>query len=141
MELTLNFKDFKSSFDKHKLDIPEIPYNELTFLWVNDYYDGMLEGMLKYKNEKYKFEIITDYKKGIYPRTFAIICLTKTEIKEEEYWNGQFEKYVGNHYNLETKEERLVKPQSEHHLFYDEFNKRKNKGYDKNIVKGWYIES
>ena len=140
MELIVNFQDFKSSFDKHKQSIPEILYNELTFLWVGDYYDGMLEGMLKYKNEKYKFEIITDYTKGIYPRTFAIIELTENEIKEEEYWNQQFEKHVGNHYNLETKEERKVKPQSGHHLFYDEFKKRKNKSYDKNIVKGWYIE-
>lgn len=140
MELIVNFKDFKSSFDKHKHSVQEILYDGLTFLWIGDYYDGMLEGMLKYKNKKYKFKIITDYTKQIYPRTFAIINLTENEIKEEEYWNEQFEKYVGNHNNLETKEESKVKPQSEHHLFYDEFNKRKNKGYDKNTVKGWYIE-
>lgn|GEM_PF-6056850 len=71
MELITNFKDFKSSFDKHKHSVPEVLYYELTFLWIGHYYDGMLEGMQKYKNGKYKFEIITDYTKHIYPRTFA----------------------------------------------------------------------
>jgi hypothetical protein len=136
----VNFKDFKSSFDKHKHSVPEIHYDEITFLWIGDYYDGMLEGMLKYKNQKYKFKIITDCTQHIYPRIFAIIGLTENEMKEEEYWNEQFEKYVGNHNNVQTKEEKTVKLQSEHHLFYEAFNKRKNKGYDKNIVKGWYIE-
>lgn len=140
MEQTINFIDFKNAFDTHKQNILEITYDELTFLWVGDYYDGKLEGMLEYKSQKYKFEIITDYTKNIYPRTFALIILTEDEIKEEVYWNEQFEKYVGNHYNYNTTDERIVKPQSEHHLFYDEFNKRKNKNYNNNIVKAWYIE-
>jgi len=29
-------------------------------LWFDDYYDGMLCGILEYKNEKYRFEIISD---------------------------------------------------------------------------------
>jgi hypothetical protein len=140
MEQTISFIDFKNAFDTHKQNILEITYDELTFLWVGDYYDGKLEGMLEYKSQKYKFEIITDYTKNIYPRTFALIILTEDEIKEEVYWNEQFEKYVGNHYNYNTTDERIVKPQSEHHLFYDEFNKRKNKNYNNNIVKAWYIE-
>ena len=141
MEPGVNFKDLKSSFNDHKHSVPEILYDELNFLWIQDYYDGMLDGMLKYKDQKYRFEIITDFTKNVYPRIFAIITLTESEIKEEEYWNELFEKYVGNHNNLETTEERKLKPQSGHHLFYDEFNKRKFKGYDSNLVKGWYIES
>ncbi len=140
MKQHINFIDFKSSFDKLKHDVKEIPFDELTFLYFGDYYDGMLEGMLKYDNKKYKFEIITDYTEGIYPRIFAIIVLTEDEIKEEDYWNEQFEKYVGNHNNLQRKEKRLVKPQSEHHLFYDEYEKREKKDYNLNFVKAWYTE-
>ena len=139
MEQNINFIDFKTSFDTLKHKVVEIPYDELTFLWIGDFYDGMLDGMLEYQNQKYRFEIITDYTKNIYPRLFAIIILSESEIKEEEYWNELFEKYVGNHNNLTTTEDRILKPVTEFHLFYDEFKKREKKGYDTNIIKGWYI--
>ena len=141
LESTTILKDLKSSFDNIKYSVEEVLYNELIFLWFSDYYDGMLEGMLKYKNQKYKFKIITDYTKNIYPRLFAIIILSESEIKEEEYWNELFEKYVGNHNNLEEVEQKEVKPQSQHHLFFNDFNKRKIKNYNTNPVKGWFIES
>ncbi len=139
MEQTINFIDFKSSFDKLKYKVGEIPYDKLTFLWIGDYYDGMLEGMLEYQKQKYRFEIITDYNKSNNPRIFAVIILTEDDIKEEEYWNELFEKHVGNHNNLTTTEEIILKPWTEHHLFYDEFKKREKKGYNTNFVKGWYI--
>jgi hypothetical protein len=88
---------------------------------------------------RYWFEIITDYNKSNNPRIFALIILTEDEIKEEDYWNELFEKHVGNHNDLTTTEDRILKPWTEHHLFYDEFKKREKKGYDTNIVKGWYI--
>jgi pantothenate kinase-related protein Tda10 len=140
MEERIKFIDFKTAFETHREHVLEIKYEELIFLWVGDYYDGKLDGILKYKNQKYKFEIITDYTKAIYPRIFALIILTADEMKEEDYWNEQFEKYVGNHYNYNTTDERIIKPPSAHHLFYDAFNKRKNKNYNNNTVKAWYME-
>ena len=140
MNLSINLKELRNSFDSYKKNIEEVNYDEITFLYIGDYYDGMLEGMLEYQSNKYRFEIITDYKKISNPRIFAIIILTEEEIKDEEYWNGQFDKYVGNHNNLTTTEDNILKPSSEHHLFYDEYNKRQKNKYEYNIVKGWYIE-
>lgn len=107
---------------------------------MNDYHDGMLCGMLEYRSQYYKFEIITDFMKGIYPRVFAIIILTKEQIADEIFWHDLFVKHVGNHNDFNGPSELITKPQSEHHLFYDKFENRPEVNYETNIVKGWFIE-
>ncbi|PBQ30446.1 hypothetical protein CNR22_01250 [Sphingobacteriaceae bacterium] len=106
---------------------------------MDDYYDGMLWGMLEYKSQYYRFEIITDYTTLIYPRVFAIVTLTKEQIADELFWHDLFVKHVGNHNDF-IGETLIAKPQSEHHLFYDKFKNRPQVNYDSNIVKGWFIE-
>lgn len=135
----VNFKDFKFSFDNYKDKVDKILTTDLTFLWKDDYYDGMLWGMLRYQSQYYRFETITDYKKHIYPRVFAIIMLTEQQIADETFWHDLFVKHVGNHNDF-TTDELITRPYTEHHLFYDEFKKRPEVNYDSNIVKGWFIE-
>jgi hypothetical protein len=136
----ITFKEFKVNWKNLKNNIEHIAKNKFAVLWVSDYYDGALSGILEFRNQKFRFEIVTDYKELIYPRVFAIISLSENEVKEEIYWNELFKKHVGNHYDLMGNGEAVLKHKSEWHLFYDKYNNRKIKDYDLNIVKGWYSE-
>jgi hypothetical protein len=140
IEKNITFSQLKSSFENYRNEIQKVPIEELNFLWFDDYYDGMLYGMLEYNKTKFRFEIITDYSKEIFPRIFAIVALTEEEIEEETCWNNLFLKHVGNHNNFTSNEERYLKPQIEHKLFYDKFNDRKQTDFGKNQVKAWFIE-
>lgn len=136
MNNIVTFKDFKRDYDFYKNSIEEIQYDILKFLWCDDYYDGMLCGMLVYKSNQYRFEIASDIYS--YQRYFAIILLTENQIEQETNWNKLFVKHVGNHNNFNLDETYRLNPQSEHHLFYDEYNKREIPNYESNIVIGWY---
>ena len=129
---SITYNQFKSSFEQHKKVVEQISPKHCATLWYDDWYDGMLSGMLEYENQKFRFEIITDYEKQIRPRVFAVISLTAQQIEEEIYWHGLFEKHV--------RDDTSDKPKSEHHLFYDEYQKRTNPNYGLNYVRAWYVE-
>ena len=66
--------------------------------------------------------------------------MTENQIEEETYWNKLFQKYVGNHNNLNSDEQLRQEPQSVHHLFYDEYKKKYHVNYNKNVIKFWFSE-
>lgn len=141
MDKQISFEDFKKSFDKYKNYVQEISKEDFKVLWFDDYYDGMLCGILEHDDKKYRFEIISDdVDNSIRPRLFAVIAMTENQIEEETYWNKLFQKYVGNHNNLNTDEQLRQEPQNVHHLFYDEYKKKYHINYDKNFIKFWYAE-
>lgn len=140
MDDQLTFGEFKGAFEKYKNAIPKIKESDFKVLWMDDYYDGMLVGMLEYKNTKFRFEIITNYTQNIRPRIFAIIDLSQEQVDEESYWNTLFKKYVGNHNNFESDDELEEHPPTMHHLFYNEYKQRKSPNYDLNMVKGWFVQ-
>lgn len=138
MDNKITFGELKDEFEKHKNSIPKILESDFKVLWMDDYYDGMLVGMLEYQNRKFRFEIINDITDNISPRIFAVIELTQMQIDDEIYWNDMFKKYVGNHNNFDDEEELKQHPQAMHYLFYDQYKQRPVPNYDLNIVKGWF---
>ncbi len=130
----LTLKDFRTSFDMKKGGVKQIPKGQLNVLWVNDYYDGMLSGILEHQGQKFKFEIITDYTQNIYPRTYAIIQLTDEEYNDESYWHELFKRLVADYKNS------IYKPESEHHLYFDKVSERANLDYESSVVYGWFID-
>ena len=140
MDNQVTFGEFKDAFEKHKDAIPKMEESDFKVLWMDDYYDGMLVGMLEYRDRKSRFEIITDYTENIRPRIFAIIELTQEQVNEESYWNNLFKKYVGNHNNFDSNDELKQHPQTMHHLFYNQYKQRTSPNYDLNMVKGWFVQ-
>ena len=138
--MSITLRQFKSSFNQVKDRVEKVRVEELTFLWFDDYYDGMLCGILEYKNQKCRFEIVTDYQQEIRPRVFAIIELSEEQIADETYWHELFEQHVGSNSISLAKDTVLHRPQSEHHLFYEPYQKRPDPHYELNIVKAWYVE-
>src|SRR5690349_19819274 len=95
----LTLKDLRNSFDLNKGNVKQIPKDQLNVLWFDDYYDGMLSGILEHEGQKFRFETITDYSQNIYPRTFAIVQLTDQEYDDESYWHDLFKKHVADYKN------------------------------------------
>jgi len=140
MSTQITFKEFKLRPEFYQQEVENISHENFNVLWIDDYYDGMLSGVLEIEDQKFRVEIITDYTQNIYPRIFAIIYLTNKEVEEEIYWNELFKKYVGNHNDLTSKDNNFLLPQSEWHFFYDQYQNRPNKGYNQNKVRGWFSE-
>jgi hypothetical protein len=135
----ITFEQFKNSFEQYQTLVDRFEEKDFNVLWIDDYYDGMLLGMLEYQNNKFRFEIISDHTENQKQRIFAIVTLKQSQIDEETYWNNLFKQYVGNHNNFDSNEELKQQPQSMHHLFYDKYRRRDTPNYDSNIVKGWFI--
>ena len=130
----VTLKDFRTSFDLIKGNVKQIPKDQINVLWFDDYYDGMLSGIIEHEGQKLRFEIITDYTQNIYPRTFALVNLTDVEIKEETYRHNLFIRHVADYQN------KIHKPDTEHHLYFDEISKRGDLDYESSLVCGWFID-
>ena len=89
--------------------VNNVEENQLTFLWFEDFYDGPLNGILKFDNKEYRYEIVTDYKKVKYPRIFAIVELSENELKEEKYWHELHKDIVNDKYDDAEANKKLYK--------------------------------
>ena len=121
-------------------DYPEIPLGELRFLWIHDYYDGPLSGMLVYRSRLRWFECcnVGDEEDAAHRRYF-IHDLTDVEVAEEEKWHALFVEHVGDHWTAhEDGRQGSVKPQSEHAKFYDLYSKRTPPNYSTRPILGWF---
>ena len=96
MKDEISINEFKSYTEKSLQKIKCLNQNQIKILWFNEFCDGPLNGILKYNQKEYGFEIVTDYTKNIYPRIFAIFSLTENEFKEEKYWNELYIKLIKN---------------------------------------------
>ncbi|HUC82047.1 MAG TPA: hypothetical protein VMR70_14180 [Flavisolibacter sp.] len=131
MSASVTFLQFKSEFNLYKNLVKKISADEIQVLWYMDFYDGMLSGMVRYEEQDCLAETITDYTQAIRPRVFAVLQLTEEQIKEANYWHSLFEKHV----------DFGRKPQSEHHLFYESYQRRGDLNYEMNSVIAWYLEA
>lgn len=140
MKNPIRFIQFKKEFEALRDAITQIEETDFRVLWIDDYYDGMLMGMLEYQGKKYRFEIISDYTDNLHPRFFAVIELTPEQIATESYWNNLFKEYVGTHNNYDSNEKPKMQPQAMHPLFYDRYQKRHEPNYDLNPVHAWLVQ-
>ena len=132
----------------------EVSLDDIKLLYYCNYWDGMLSGMLAYKDRKHWFSCFDDsidYRKydektdefedlGWY-RRFAIIELSDKQIEEQDYWQDLFWTYVntgstfGDKHNRPRDESTRyidrgipcawgVRNPKWHHIYYD---KRKEK--------------
>lgn len=160
------------------LALPEIKREDFRLLWYSNYWDGMLSGMLLYEGKKYWFscfdeasdhasydvenDIDASGQLGWY-RRFKIIELTENQLKEAEYWNDLFCKYVGVYTNYGEDGKPLgrdfpryvdkhginfaigARPPELHHIYYDiarqvypETHSFFSDDFKNNKVIGWF---
>ena len=127
--------DTRSQFDQAAH--ARILLDELQLLWVDDYYDGPLSGMLTYRNRLHRYEC-PDGPMAI-ERRYVIRELSDEEIADEQYWHELFVRHVGDHMTFRNDGQRgAVRPSSEHSKFYEPYGKRTTPDYSMRPIVGWF---
>jgi hypothetical protein len=92
-------------------EMNQLSNNSVKWLWVNDYFDGPLAGIVKIESSMYfatlAQESEDEYKEGWF-RKYWIIKLSEEQLKEEIYWHNEFCKHVGMHFTC-NEEGKLMR--------------------------------
>jgi hypothetical protein len=102
-------------------------------LWVEDYYDGPLTGFCEYRGIPYYYVAQENWIYFLYPL-------------KEETWKAHlsvhmdFCEFVGDHWNDGFKSKGSgVKPESEHHKFYDKYKNLVIPKADELPPRFWFV--
>jgi hypothetical protein len=110
-------------------------------LWIHDYWDGPLSGMLVYNGKLRWFECcdVAPETGDAGSRHYLVRDLTEPQIAEEEQWHALFVEHVGDHWTAHEDGYRgTVKPNEEHAKFYEPYSKRKPPEYSTPPILGWF---
>ncbi len=132
----MKFGELQSSDTKR---LEEICRDNLTILWVNDYYDGPISGMANFRGARYLFEMID---RGLIGgeeehRDYWLIALDEHQLQEEKEWHELFCQNVGTHFDY-TGRSSLPPRQVDMEAFYEPYKKRVPPNYKDNDVVGWF---
>ena len=124
------------------LDFPELRIDAamVRLLWAEDWFDGPLCGMAEVSGEGCWFQFVEeadDERADGWYRRYWLIRLSPEEVADEEYWHGEFTKYVNSRYDF-TRSDNVVHPQSEWPKFYDRAASRTPRDLGGNPVIGWH---
>lgn len=119
--------------------VPEVSRADVRFLWVNDFYDGPLQGVAEVRGLRYLFDIIDRDSLGTddESRTYWLIALSAEQLRDEEEWNDLFCSKVGTHFDYTGR----TAPHSEElrpDEFYEPYRLRAQPDFSSNEVIGWF---
>jgi hypothetical protein len=122
--------------------LPKLSRDEVKRLWVQDFYDGPLAGMVRFNGELAWYVLAEEeqepYSGGWY-RRYWLIRLSPEQVAEEIKWRYLFHTHVSTYGDAEIPEgERAVRPQSEWSKFYEPHSQRAPLVLDENEVLGWF---
>lgn len=126
------------------LKLPKIDAKELKFLWAGDWWDGAINGMSVYQNEKCWFELICENdgtESENYYRRLLVIELSPEQIKQADYWHNLFKEKVGTHMDFDENGIRHtgnLKPRKLWQEFYDAYQKSEKIDLSNNKFLGYY---
>ena len=135
----MKLKDLR---DKNPTDnLPKVDAGKTENIWISDYWDGAINGMMEYQGKFYWFEMIQendDWKEGEWYRRYAIVKLSGKQLKKEFEVHEDFQRFVGTHWDS-----KLIKspPKFEEGRFDDFYNKHseyiKSRPFEDNTAIGW----
>jgi hypothetical protein len=119
-----------------------IEESKIDYLWIGDFWDGPLSGMLILDGSECWFECFAESEEEGSPwyRRYAVVSLSPEQLKQEKEVHADFQQYVGRHWDCDaSSEDRGVRPQEKHHLFYDkhlEYCRKRSFG-DREVI-AWF---
>ncbi|WP_164008669.1 hypothetical protein [Pyxidicoccus trucidator] len=77
--------------------LPRLPDGEVRHLWVNDFWDGPLEGLAEYHGERCLYVVAEPDRIAAHDeeRRWVLYRLTAEQLREEEHWQALFVLHVG----------------------------------------------
>lgn len=122
-------------------EIAKVDFSETENIWVSDYWDGAISGMLEYQNELFWFEMTQEneeWKEGEWYRRFAIIKLSNEQIEKEFEVHEDFQRYVGTHFDGKQLKTPPNFEEGKMNEFYDKHSEYVNsRSFEDNEVIGW----
>ena len=113
---------------------------EYQTIWIGDYWDAPITGMLKIDTQFFWFELIKEnWTRDDWFRRYAIIKLSDEQLEKELQVHEDFQKYVGIHWdvNMEKPPPDFVEEQAE--TFYEAHLPHINSNpFEENEVVGWF---
>ena len=118
-------------------NLPSIPKEEYKFLWIDEYYDGPVAGMLIHKNEMLYFMMYADreFNAQIHKftkRTFTVHRLKPKALKLQIYWHDLFTELVGDHYDYNEENKITMDFSAKNKPEWESFYERRKKEYEPN---------
>src|SRR5207302_398939 len=106
--------------------VQEVARADVRMLWVNDFYDGPLQGVAEVHGRRYLFDIIDRDALGTEDesRTYWLISLSPEQWREEEGWHDLFCRKVGTHFDY-TGRPALPAAKVSPDEFYEPYRRRK----------------
>jgi hypothetical protein len=119
--------------------VPRIPSKDVRILWVNDFYDGPIEGIAEVNSTRCRYEMVDRDVLGTNEesRTYWLIALTPKQVADEEFWHDLFCEKVGTHFDC-TGRSPPPREQIDPDGFYQPYRLRKAPDYSENDVLGWF---
>ena len=121
--------------DPDYASFPHVPLNAVRLLWICDYNDLTLSGMLVYQG-RLRWYQICDYVPETDTHRYVIRELTDVEATEEEKWEPLFLEHVGDHFAADHK--HPDKHLSEHAKFYQPYGNQPRPDYSTRPIIGWF---
>ena len=122
-------------------ELTKVEFSATEKIWVSDYWDGAINGMLEYQNELYWFEMTQEneeWKEGQWYRRFTILRLSKEQLEKELEVHEDFQRYVGTYYDCKQLK---IPPKFEEGKMNELFDKHsaycKSRPFEDNEAIGW----
>ena len=122
-------------------ELLKIEFSETVNIWVSDYWDGAISGLLEYQKEFYWFEMTQEneeWEKGEWYRRFAVLELSPKQLEKEFIIHEDFQRFVGTHYDGKQLKPPPKFEEGQMDKFYDmHLEYVRSKPYEENKVIGW----
>ena len=122
-------------------DLPFLREGDYSLLWISDFWDGPISGMLLHAGREQWFEMFRenddDDSLDQWYRRYAVVALTAEQMAKEHEVHEDFRRYVGTYWDVGSP--GVYRPEEEHHLFYDKHLEYcRTRRFDENEVIAWF---
>jgi hypothetical protein len=121
--------------------IPKVDFADIRLLWHSAYWDGPIDGMLRYDGRELWFHTVAEPDTREVFRIMVMLELTPEQIREETDWHDLFRRKVGHHTDYDaTGKLRLgqTHPKESHHEFYEPYRSRQPRDLSNNEIIAWF---
>lgn len=124
------------------LDLKKLTKDDYELLWISDYYDAPISGMLRTSKLLYWFEMTQENDrviKGEWFRRYAVVELSNEQLEKEKEVHKDFQKYVGTHWDCVQLDDVPKFIEGNAQLFYDKHLEYcKTRQFENNEVTAWF---
>jgi hypothetical protein len=102
--------------------LPKLTRDAYELLWISDFWDAPISGMLRITNSLHWFEMTQQNEKCAereWFRRYAVLKLTSQEIEKETLVHADFQRYVGAHWDYVKLDEPPQFIEGQSNKFYD----------------------